>query len=112
MSGKKTLCSILTIGLLLFAGFSYICWTFKADNPYIGIYSSETFDSIQDYIDRNPSLDSVQRLVGWKQPRGTNYYFNSLDRFHADLETVPDHYYDVDEFKDIIEPKGFEGRLE
>ncbi len=76
------------------------------------MFSIETFDSIQDYIDRNPSLDSLQRLVGWKQPRGTNYYFNSLDRFTAELEKVPLHYYDRGGFNEIIEPKGFEGRLE
>lgn len=76
------------------------------------MFSAETFDSIQDYVDRNAELDSLQRLVGWKEPRGINYFFNSLDRFGGSVERIPIHYYEVGGLNEIIQPKGFENRLE
>lgn len=112
MSLKTTLVSTSVIILLLFGGFSYICSRFKPNNKHLGIFSAETFINIQDYVDRDPNLDALQRLVRWKPPRGVNYYYNSLDRFDADMDDLPESYAQIKSFSDIIEPKGFEGRLE
>lgn len=114
MSGKKFLGTFLSILFLIIAAFMYLCYRFKPDDPQIGILSAETFDSIQDYFDRDPFYDSIQRKIGLKPPRGMSFYFNTLDEFGSsgDAANLPDFYYQVDGLNEIIEPKGLEGRIE
>lgn len=111
--GIKGIFSVFAVAAsIMSAGFVYLCYTFSSDNPHLGIFSTETFDSIQDYVDRDPQLDSLQRSIGWKPPRGFNFYFNSLDKFSGSTEVLPSFYHQVEGLNEIIEPKGFEGRLE
>lgn len=85
---------------------------FKPDNKHIGILSQETFESLQEYIDQDPQLDSIQRKIGWKKLSPRHFYLSSLDEFSKDTQNIPKNLLETNGINEFTEPEGYQGHIE